>query len=67
MRKKEILPFVTRWKNLESIMYSVTQLCPTLCHHTGCSCQAPLSLGFPRQEYWHGGAISYASGMHYAK
>ena len=32
----------------------VTQSCPTLCGLTDCSCQAPLSLGFPRQEYWNG-------------
>ena len=28
----------------------VTQLCLTLCD----PCQAPLSMGFPRQEYWSG-------------
>ena len=33
----------------------VTQLCPTLymTPWTG-ACQAPLSMGFPRQEYWNG-------------
>ena len=29
---------------------SVAQLCPTLCDPL----QAPLSMGFPRQEYWSG-------------
>ena len=29
----------------------VTQSCPTLCNPMDCS-QAPLSMGFPRQEYW---------------
>ena len=29
------------------------QLCPTLCDPVDCS-QAPLSLGFSRQEYWSG-------------
>ena len=30
----------------------VTQSCPTLCDPM--DCQAPLSMEFPRQEYWHG-------------
>ena len=33
---------------------SVAQSCPTLCNPMDCSCQAPLSIGFPRQEYWSG-------------
>ena len=32
----------------------VTKSCPTLCDPLDCSCQAPLSMGFPRQEYWNG-------------
>ena len=28
------------------------QLCPTLCNPWTVACQAPLSVGFPRQEYW---------------
>ena len=32
----------------------VAQSCPTLCDLMDCSCQAPLSVGFPRQEYWSG-------------
>ena len=28
--------------------------CPTLCDPMDCSPQAPLSIGFPRQEYWSG-------------
>ena len=33
-----------------------TQLCPALCNPMDCSvaCHAPLSTGFPRQEYWSG-------------
>ena len=31
-----------------------TQSFPILCDPTDCSCQAPLSMGFPRQEYWRG-------------
>ena len=40
---------------------SVAQLCLTFCHPMDCSSpvscvahQAPLSMGFPRQEYWSG-------------
>ena len=28
------------------------QLCPTLCDPMEIACQAPLSMGFSRQEYW---------------
>ena len=30
------------------------QLCLTLCDPVDCSPQAPLSMGFSRQEYWSG-------------
>ena len=30
------------------------QSCPTLCDPMDCSCQAPLSMGFSRQEHWSG-------------
>ena len=30
------------------------QLCPTLCDLMDSSPQAPLSMGFSRQEYWSG-------------
>ena len=34
---------------------SVTQFCLTLCNPVDCSLpMAPLSMGFPRQEHWHG-------------
>ena len=33
----------------------VAQSCPTLCNPMDCVAhQAPLSMGFPRQEYWSG-------------
>ena len=32
----------------------VAQLCPTLCDPMDCTCQAPLSMGFSRQDYWGG-------------
>ena len=35
-------------------MCSVTQSCLTLCGPVDCSPPAPLSMGFPRQEYWSG-------------
>ena len=33
---------------------SVAQSCPILCNPMDCSYKAPLSIGFPRQEYWSG-------------
>ena len=30
----------------------VAQLCLTLCDAMDLACQAPLSMGFSRQEYW---------------
>ena len=35
-----------------TVLCLVSQLCPTLCGPMGHSSQAPLSLGFSRQEYW---------------
>ena len=32
----------------------VAQSCPTLCDPWSVDCQAPLSMEFPRQEYWSG-------------
>ena len=32
----------------------VAHLCPTLCNPMHCSLQAPLFMGFSRQEYWSG-------------
>ena len=36
------------------LVVSVTQLCPTHCNPWAIICQAPLSLGFSRTEYWSG-------------
>ena len=33
---------------------SVANLCSTLCDPMDCSCQAPLSMEFCKQEYWSG-------------
>ena len=30
------------------------QSCPTLCNTWTVACQVPLSVGFPRQDYWSG-------------
>ena len=44
--------------SLGSSMYGVggliTQSCPTLATPWTVACQAPLSMGFSRQEYWSG-------------
>ena len=32
----------------------LTQSCPTLCDHWTAAHQSPFSMGFSRQEYWHG-------------
>ena len=32
----------------------VDQLCLTLCDPWTVTCQAPVSMGFPRQKYWSG-------------
>ena len=35
----------------------VVQACPTLCDPMDVAHQAPLSMGFPRQEYWSGSPL----------
>ena len=37
---------------LNMCMCSVAKLCPTLCDPMTVACQAPLSMGFSKQEYW---------------
>ena len=41
----------------------VTQLCPTLCNPMDIAHQAPLSMGFFRQEYWSGLSFPYPGGL----
>ena len=36
------------------LLFMAPQLCSTLCDPSDCSTTAPLSMGFPRQEYWSG-------------
>ena len=38
----------------QKVISSVTESCLTLCDPIDCACQAPLSMRFPRQEYWSG-------------
>ena len=37
-----------------SMYAKLPQSCPTLCDPWTVACQAPLSMGFSRQEYWSG-------------
>ena len=45
-----------RWGQIGSYLEGggglVAQSCPTLATPWTVACQAPLSMGFPRQEYW---------------
>ena len=41
-------------EGLKKVKMSVIQSCLTLCDPMDCSLPAPLSMGFPRQEYWSG-------------
>ena len=48
----------TEWEHrcvlLSCCCCSVTESCPSLSDPMDCSHQAPLSIGFPRREYWSG-------------
>ena len=54
----EVLVQIHDFKNMYVSMFmcmhscSVTQLCLTLCDPRTVACQAPLTMGFPRQESW---------------
>ena len=41
-------------KSLPAGLFMRAQSCPSLCNPMDCSPQAPLSMGFCRQEYWSG-------------
>ena len=67
IKRDEILPFAPTWMDLESrVRESDSRLCLTL-HPWTVVHQAPLSMGFPRQEYWSGGAISFSRESSQAK
>ena len=36
------------------VKVKVAEMCPTLCNPMDHACQAALSMGFSRQEYWNG-------------
>ena len=63
MQKKSLLLFQL-WRNPTILAFQrsevqVTQSCPTLCDPMDCTRQAPLSMGFSREEYW--GGLSFPS------
>ena len=43
--------FVSIYSSFSGLVKLVAQSCPTLWNPMDCICQAPLSMGFPRQEY----------------
>ena len=43
-----------QWKTVCVLCARTLQSCPTLCDLWTVACQAPLSMGFSRQEYWSG-------------
>ena len=49
-----ILNLFHMFKSCVSSACLITQLCPALWDPMDYSCQAPLSMGFSRQEYWSG-------------
>ena len=56
-RSQPEVPIGQGWNNLGINKYVCAkslQSCPTLWDPVDCSCQAPLSMGFSRQEYWNG-------------
>ena len=56
------LQFENLQENKKPKILFLAQLHPTLCSPIDVTCQAPLSMGFPRQEYWSEDAISYSRG-----
>ena len=49
-----LLKLVFTLSSLRTVKALVTQLCLILCDPWSADCQAPLSMGFSRQEYWSG-------------
>ena len=45
---------VSYWTDLEKVKVLVAQSCLILCDPMDLACQAPLSMGFSRQEYRNG-------------
>ena len=45
---------MNEWRHSFLCCWLVAKPCPTLCDPMDCSLQAPLTVGFSRQEYWSG-------------
>ena len=45
---------VSQTRLFSALWKSIVKLCPTICNPTTAACQAPLSMGFSRQEYRSG-------------
>ena len=51
----EHMPKVEREvSSMLQLLLLCAQSCLTLCSPKDCACQAPLSMGFPKQDYWRG-------------
>ena len=48
------VPFLLNFMKVKKFKVLVDQLCPTLATPWTVACQAPLSMGFSRQEHWSG-------------
>ena len=51
---KDYHDFIGPTMIIQDCCYLVTKLCPTPCTPWPITQEAPLSMGFPRQEYWNG-------------
>ena len=51
---KRLVAILMKNYHFQCVCVLVAQLCPTLCDPMDYSPQAPLSMGFFRQEYWSG-------------
>ena len=50
----ELVLYITLWRNMHMYVLSCFMSCPTLCNPMDTTAhQAPLSMGFSRQEYWN--------------
>ena len=54
LKKHITQPLKVFWNILTCLPCSVAQSCESLCGPVDVACQVPLSMGFPRQEYWNG-------------
>ena len=52
---EKIYRWLLWWLIVKVVKVLATQSCPALCDPMDCSLPAPLSMEFPRQEYWSTG------------